>query len=63
MCIKLRKSKKNLETAICLRTIFSMINQLKKKRRSRETKPNIRENPKYFHISNYLNEKVSVDSL
>lgn len=31
MCIKLRKSKKNLETAICLRTIFSMINQLKKK--------------------------------
>lgn len=63
MCIKLRKSKKNLETAICLRTIFSMINQLKNKRRSRETKPNIRENPKCFHISNYLNEKVSADSL
>lgn len=60
MCIKLRKSKKNLETAICPRTIFSMINQLKK---NRETKPNIRENPKCFHISNYLNEKVSADSL
>lgn len=39
MCIKLRKSKKNLETAICLRTIFSMINQLKKKKDVRE-KPN-----------------------
>lgn len=58
MCIKLRKSKKNLETAICLRTIFSMINQLKKK--------DVREKPnqtfgKTQSVSIY--EKVSADSL
>lgn len=41
--------KKNLKkSAIYLRTILSMINQLKKKIRSRETKPNIREKPEVF---------------
>lgn len=65
MCIKLRKSKKkNLKkSAIYLRTILSMINQLKKK--DVRVKPNqtFGKNPKSFQISNYLNEMVSADSL
>lgn len=48
MCIKLRKSKKNLETAICLRTIFSMINQLKKKKTFARNQTKHSGKPKVF---------------
>lgn len=49
MCIKLRKSKKKFKKICDLsKNNFKHDKSIEKKRRSRETKPNIREKPEVF---------------